>query len=46
VFLMLGYPHDVEKMVLGETGILKDMRSGSFLIDHTTSSPSLAQKIA
>ena len=45
LFLMLGYPHDVESMVLGEQGILKHMKPGSFLIDHTTSSPGLAYKI-
>jgi 3-hydroxyisobutyrate dehydrogenase len=40
---MLGYPHDVEKVVLDETvGILKDMKEGAVLIDHTTSSPGLA----
>lgn len=47
LFLMLGYPHDVEKMVLdNEVGILQHMRPGSYLVDHTTSSPSLAIKIA
>lgn len=42
VFLMLGYPKDVENVVLGEEGILKYMKKGSLLIDHTTSSPELA----
>ena len=47
VFLMLGYPHDVKNMVLDETdGILQHMRQGTTLIDHTTSSPSLAEEIA
>ncbi|EAR84528.1 NAD-binding domain of 6-phosphogluconate dehydrogenase family protein (macronuclear) [Tetrahymena thermophila SB210] len=46
VFLMLGYPHDVQQMVLGEQGILKHMKKGSLLIDHTTSAPSLAVEIA
>ena len=45
LFLMLGYPHDVEKMVLGDDGVLQHMKPGSFLIDHTTSSPGLALKI-
>jgi len=45
--MMLGYPHDVEKMVLdSEVGILQHMKRGSTLIDHTTSSPSLAEAIA
>jgi len=47
LFLMLGYPHDVQRMVLDkEVGILQHMRRGSTLIDHTTSSPSLAIEIA
>jgi len=45
VFLMLGYPHDVEKMVLSSEGVLQHMKKGSYLIDHTTSSPGLAYKI-
>lgn len=46
LFMMLGYPHDVEKMVLdSENGLINYMKKGSFLIDHTTSSPSLAKKI-
>ena len=44
---MLGYPHDVRDMVLDETnGILQHMKAGSTLIDHTTSSPELAENIA
>ena len=47
VFLMLGYPHDVESMTLDkEEGILKHMKPGSYLIDHTTSTPELAARIA
>ena len=46
LFLMLGYPRDVEDMVLGEAGILKHMKKGAFLIDHTTSTPHLATRIA
>ena len=47
LFLMLGYPHDVERVVLDkEVGILQHMKKGSFLIDHTTSSPDLAIRIA
>ena len=46
LFLMLGYPHDVEQVVLNpETGVLGHMKPGSFLIDHTTSSPGLAERI-
>ena len=47
LFMMLGYPHDVENMVLSKDhGILQHMKPGSLLIDHTTSSPDLAIKIA
>jgi 3-hydroxyisobutyrate dehydrogenase len=45
LFLMLGYPEDVEKMVLSEEGVLQHMKKGAYLIDHTTSSPGLAYKI-
>lgn len=47
---MLGFPSDVETMVFGsgspESGILAHMKSGAYLIDHTTSSPGLAERIA
>ena len=47
LFMMLGYPHDVEKMVLdSEVGILQHMKPGATLIDCTSSSPSLAEQIA
>lgn len=47
LFLMLGYPHDVEDMVIGaENGILSHMKKGAYLIDHTTSTPNLAVRIA
>jgi len=46
LFLMLGYPHDVEAMALDEKkGVINFMKEGSILIDHTTSSPGLAVKI-
>jgi 3-hydroxyisobutyrate dehydrogenase len=47
LFLMLGYPHDVEQMALSkDDGVLQLMRPGTVLIDHTTSSPDLAKRIA
>ena len=47
LILMLGYPKDVEDMLLHpDTGVLKHMKKGSFIIDHTTSSPGLAERIA
>jgi 3-hydroxyisobutyrate dehydrogenase len=43
---MVGYPEDVELVVLGEKGSLASMKPGSLLIDFTTSSPDLAERIA
>ena len=45
IFLMLGYPADVREIALGSSGLVHHMKSGSILIDHTTSSPSLAKEI-
>ena len=44
--LMVGYPADVEAVVLGPGGILEGTEAGALLIDFTTSSPDLAQRIA
>lgn len=46
VFTMLGYPADVEEVILGEQGVLKGLRKGGIVCDMTTSSPELAIKIA
>ncbi|WML38917.1 NAD(P)-dependent oxidoreductase [Neobacillus sp. OS1-2] len=45
IFTMVGYPSDVEEVYLGEDGLLRHSKPGSYLIDMTTSSPSLAAKI-
>lgn len=45
VFTIVGYPTDVEEVILGEKGILKGLHPGGVVIDMTTSDPSLAQKI-
>jgi len=45
IFLMLGYPHDVRTMTLEGHSLIDHMQPGSILIDHTTSSPSLAREI-
>lgn len=45
VITIVGYPHDVEKVYLGEGGIVERAKPGTYLIDMTTSKPSLAQKI-
>ncbi len=40
---MLGYPKDVEDVVFSnEDSLINNMKPGSILIDHTTSSPGLA----
>lgn len=46
VITMVGYPADVEDVYFGSRGILEQARDGSLLIDMTTSTPSLAIKIA
>lgn len=49
VITMLGYPVDVERVYLGGEGgdgIVAASRPGALLIDMTTSSPSLAARIA
>lgn len=46
VFLIVGYPHDVEEVVLGDHGALAGCRPGTVLVDMTTSRPSLAVDIA
>ncbi|MGG7618657.1 NAD(P)-dependent oxidoreductase [Bacillus coreaensis] len=45
IITMVGYPSDVEQIYLGEKGIIHTARPGSFLIDMTTSTPTLAKKI-
>lgn len=46
VITMVGYPADVEAVYLGEGGIVERARKGALLIDMTTSSPELAERIA
>jgi len=43
---MVGYPDDLQTVVQGEGGALAGMKPGSLLIDFTTSSPALAERIA
>jgi 3-hydroxyisobutyrate dehydrogenase len=45
IFSMVGYPSDVEEIYLGENGLVHHAKPGSYLIDMTTSAPSLAVKI-
>lgn len=46
VITIVGFPNDVESVYLSENGIVENANSGSLLIDMTTSSPVLAQKIS
>ncbi|CUB35807.1 NAD(P)-dependent oxidoreductase [Bacillus amyloliquefaciens] len=46
IITMVGYPSDVEEIYFGENGILRHAKEGAFVIDMTTSKPSLAKKIA
>ena len=46
VFTMVGAPSDVEAVTMGERGVLSGLGSGSLLVDMTTSTPSLAEKIS
>ena len=42
---IVGYPSDVEEVYFGENGILNSAKSGTYVIDMTTSSPKLAKRI-
>ncbi|MDN4071503.1 NAD(P)-dependent oxidoreductase [Fictibacillus terranigra] len=46
VITMVGYPSDVEEIYFGEDGILENAEKGTYVIDMTTSSPQLAEKIS
>jgi len=46
VFTIVGFPADVEQTYFGPTGILAQAKPGTVLVDMTTSSPLLAQRIA
>lgn len=46
VFLCVGNDHDVRSVVYGENGVLAGMKSGSILVDHTTTSAELAEELA
>ncbi|WP_106494947.1 NAD(P)-dependent oxidoreductase [Lentibacillus sp. Marseille-P4043] len=46
IITMVGYPQDVEEIYFGEAGILNNAKSGTYVIDMTTSKPALAKEIA
>ncbi len=45
IFTMVGFPADVESVILGENGVLSTAGAGAIIVDMTTSEPALAQKI-
>ncbi len=46
VFCIVGYPSDVESVILGDDGVLPGCRPGDIVVDMTTSQPLLAVRIA
>lgn len=44
-FSIVGFPPDVESVLMGEQGVLAGANPGTILVDMTTSSPALARKI-
>ncbi|ALC92841.1 oxidoreductase [Bacillus sp. FJAT-18017] len=45
VFTIVGYPHDVEEVYLSTGGIMDSAGEGTYFVDMTTSTPSLAAKL-
>ena len=46
VFTMVGYPAEVEDVLLGDEGVIAHLAPGSVVVDMTTSRPELAKTIA
>lgn len=46
IFSIVGYPHDVQSVLLGDNGALNGCKEGNIIVDMTTSKPSLAIEIA
>ncbi|KAB7669331.1 NAD(P)-dependent oxidoreductase [Bacillus sp. B1-b2] len=45
IITIIGYPKDVEEVYLGENGLINHAKAGSYLVDMTTSTPTLAKRI-
>lgn len=45
VFVCVGNDDDVRSVVYGETGLINNMKLGSVLVDHTTTSAELAKEL-
>lgn len=46
VITIVGFPKDVEQVYLGADGVLENAERGAYVIDMTTTSPALWQRIA
>ncbi|MBO4301421.1 MAG: NAD(P)-dependent oxidoreductase [Desulfovibrio sp.] len=46
VFSIVGYPSDVEEVMLGKEGAIHGLAKGGVLCDMSTSSPTLAERLA
>lgn len=46
IITMVGYPKDVEEVYFGDKGIIENAQPGTYVIDMTTSKPTLAEEIA
>ncbi|MCH5462316.1 NAD(P)-dependent oxidoreductase [Lactobacillus sp. LC28-10] len=46
IFSMVGYPTDVESIYFGDQGVFSTLTAGKTVVDMTTSTPTLAEKIA
>ncbi|MCH2180811.1 MAG: NAD(P)-dependent oxidoreductase [Mariniblastus sp.] len=46
IFSIVGFPHDVRQVHLGEEGTLSGIEAGKIVVDMTTSQPELAREIA
>src|SRR5699024_10389026 len=45
IITMVGYPEDVKAIYIGDKGIRRRAKDGTYLVDMTTSSPTLAEEI-
>ncbi len=45
IFSIVGYPSDVESVLSGPNGVIQNAKAGAIIVDMTTSSPELAEKL-
>ncbi|MEX0771956.1 MAG: NAD(P)-dependent oxidoreductase [Balneolales bacterium] len=45
IFTIVGYPRDVEEVMLGDDGVIENAPRGAYIIDMTTSTPALAEQV-